>query len=296
MRRILVAVLAVVLGAAGVFWGLTRPDPLPANAMAGLTGDAKHGEQVFWAGGCASCHAAKGAEGVARLQLGGGQRFATQFGTFVVPNISPDPSAGIGKWRAIDLANAMLRGLNPAGEHLYPAFPYPSYTHMTLQDVADLKAFLDTLPPVSTPSAPHELTFPFSIRRFVGIWKALYLRDDWTVRGTLSPAAQRGRYLVEALAHCGECHTQRNTLGAVRRDLWLAGAPNPVGTGRVPNITPGKLDWSEDDIATYLKTGMTPNYDSAGRDMSEVVENISKLSDADRADIAAYLKAVPAVK
>ena len=296
MRRSLVAVLAVVLGGAGIFWGLTGPDPLPAKAMAGAIGDAKHGEQVFWAGGCASCHAAKGAEGAARLQLGGGQRFVTQFGTFVVPNISPDPSAGIGKWRAVDLANAMLRGLNPAGEHLYPAFPYPSYTHVTLQDVADLKAFLDTLPPVSTPSGAHELAFPFSIRRFTGIWKALYLRDTWTVRGTLSPAAQRGRYLAEGMGHCGECHTPRNVLGAMERDRWLAGAPNPSGRGKVPNITRGKLDWSAEEIASYLKDGMTPSYDSAGGEMAEVVENLAHLSDADRADIAAYLKAVPTVK
>ena len=116
---------------------------------------------------------------------------------------------------------------------------------MTLQDVADLHAFLQTLPADPTPSAAHELTFPFSIRAAVGLWKLLFLDPDWVVAGNLTPTADRGRYIAEALAHCGECHTPRNALGGLDKARWLAGAPNPSGDGRIPNITPAKLKWSE---------------------------------------------------
>ncbi len=292
MRPLRLLILLALLGA-GAFWWITRPNPLPADAVAGLTGDARKGEALFWAGGCASCHAAKGATAAEQLKLGGGQELATQFGTFVVPNISPDKATGIGGWTLAEFANALTRGLNPAGQHLYPAFPYASYSHMTLQDVADLKAYLDTLPPVVQANAPHRLTFPFGWRRLVGGWKWLYLRPGWVVPDPLTHAEQRGRYLAEALVHCGECHTPRNLFGAMDSGRWLAGAPNPSGPGHIPNITPAKLDWSADDIATYLTSGLTPSFDSAGGDMSHVIENLGHLTDADRAAIAAYVKKVP---
>ncbi len=292
MRARISGLVGVILLGAAAFWWVTAPDPLPARAVAGLSGDAHRGEAVFWAGGCASCHAAKGAEGAARLQLGGGQRLVTQFGTFVVPNISPS-AQGIGGWSALDLANAMLRGVTPAGAHLYPAFPYASYAHASLQDVVDLKAYLDQLPPVATPDQPHELRFPFTIRRLIGGWKWLFLRPGWVVAGPLPPEAERGRALVEGLGHCGECHTPRNAFGAMERSAWLAGAPLPTGKGRTPNLTPQKLDWSVADIANYLKTGFTPAFDSAGGEMADVVENLSHLPDADLAAMAAYLKLVP---
>lgn len=293
MRRLLAALLLVALAGGAAFWWISRPRPLPPQAMAGLTGDAKHGEQLFWAGGCASCHDAPGAKDTERLRLGGGRRLVTPYGTFVVPNISPDPDHGIGRWQPIDLANAMLRGLGPGGVHLYPAFPYASYTHASLQDVADLAAFLKTLPPVATPDQPHELRFPFGWRRLVGAWDWLFLRPTWVMRGNLTAEEERGRALVEGLGHCGECHTPRNALGAMERARWLGGAPNPTGRGKIPNITPAKLDWSAEDIVTYLTTGFTPAFDSAGGDMAEVVENMAKLPDADRKAIAAYLKRVP---
>lgn len=292
MRPLRLLILLALLGA-GAFWWITRPNPLPADAVAGMTGDARKGEALFWAGGCASCHAAKGATAAEQLKLGGGQELATQFGTFVVPNISPDKATGIGGWTLAEFANALTRGLNPAGQHLYPAFPYASYSHMTLQDVADLKAYLDTLPPVVQVNAPHRLTFPFGWRRLVGGWKWLYLRPGWVVPDPLTPAEQRGRYLAEALVHCGECHTPRNLFGAMDSGRWLAGAPNPSGPGHIPNITPAKLDWSADDIATYLTSGLTPSFDSAGGDMAHVIENLGHLTDADRAAIAAYVKKVP---
>lgn len=296
MRRIFKSLgLAILLGLLA-FYVATRPHPLPAGAMAGLQGDAARGEQVFWAGGCASCHAAPDAEGDARLVLAGGRKFPSPFGTFIAPNISPDPTEGIGSWSALDLANAMTRGVSPEGQHYFPVFPYASFTHVELQDIADLHAFLMTLPAVSTPSQPHEVGFPFNIRRSLGGWKLLFLRQDWVVNGDLTASEQRGRYLVEGLGHCGECHTPRGALGGMDRSRWLAGGPIPGEKGKFPNITPAQLKWSADDIAEYLKSGFTPDFDSAGGHMALVVENMAHLPPEDRAAIAAYLARVPAAE
>ena len=272
---------------------VTHPRTLPDDTMAGITGDAARGEQVFWAGGCASCHAAVDAKGDDKLKLGGGQTFASPFGTFVAPNISPDPENGIGGWTPLDLANAMTRGVAPDGANYYPVFPYASYIHAELQDVADLHAFLMTLPPVATPSQPHQVGFPFNIRRTLAGWKLLFLNDGWVVDGDLTDQQKRGRYLVEGLGHCAECHTPRNGLGGMDRSRWLAGGPVPAGQGSFPNITPAKLKWSEGDVVEYLTSGFTPDFDSAGGHMALVVENTAKLPPEDRAAIAAYLQIVP---
>ncbi|MGI3167614.1 c-type cytochrome [Pseudooceanicola sp. C21-150M6] len=295
LRVVALLALLAVLGF-GIFWLVTRPGSVDTASYSALTGDATAGEQVFWAGGCASCHAAKGAEGEDRLILSGGRAFPSDFGTFHAPNISPS-EAGIGGWSLTDLANAMQHGTSPDGQHYYPAFPYTSYVKATPQDIADLYAFLQTLPASDTANLPHEVGFPFNIRRLLGGWKLLFFKDDWVLADTGEDATlTRGRYLAEALGHCAECHTPRNALGGLDTSRWLGGAPLPGGAGTVPNITPGKLDWSEADIAAYLKTGFTPEFDSAGGEMAEVVQNMSHLSDADVAAIAAYLKAVPAVE
>lgn len=293
MRRLLTtaAVLAALGG--GVFWIVTMPKPLEAAATAGLTGDAVAGEAVFWAAGCASCHMADGAKDAEQLVLSGGQRFASPFGTFVAPNISTDPTHGIGGWSLADFASAVTRGVSPDGTHYFPAFPYNAYNKLALQDVADLKAFMDNLPADATPSQPHEVGFPFNIRRTLGGWKFLFENTDWVITADLTEAETRGRYLAEALAHCGECHTPRNLLGGLKRGDWLAGAADPSGKGRIPNITPAALDWSEDDIIAYLTSGFTPEYDSVGGHMAHVVENMARLPESDRAAIAAYLKRVP---
>jgi mono/diheme cytochrome c family protein len=299
MRRAL-AFLLVLAALGGIaFWMLSAPRPLPEATLAALpAGDSERGEAVFWAGGCASCHAAADAKGEDRKRLGGGLVLATDFGRFVVPNISPDPADGIGGWSAADFANAMLRGVARDGQHLYPAFPYASYTRMQLGDVADLWAYLQTLPSVSGRPPPHDLALPYRFRRGIGLWKLAFLDDDPVV--ALEPGAdpllERGRYLVEGPGHCGECHTPRNGAGALNTARWLAGAPAPDRDGRIPNITPGGGlgDWSESDIAYYLETGFTPDFDSVGGAMVDVQESLAMLADADRDAIASYLKAVPA--
>ena len=288
----------IVLGVigAGAFWVLTRPNPLTEDAVAGLTGNTEKGELVFWAAGCVSCHMAPGAKDDARLGLSGGQRFPSDFGTFIAPNISQDPEQGIGAWTLLDLANAITRGVSPEGEHYYPALPYASYAKMEMQDVADLYAFMKTLPADATPSQPHELRFPFSRREAIGVWKLLFLTNDWILPGNLPPTAARGRYIAEAMAHCGECHTPRNLLGGLDTARWLGGAPNPSGEGRIPNITPTRLGWTAGDIVQYLTTGFTPDFDVVGGQMAHVVDNLARLPETDRLALAEYILAVPSVE
>ena len=288
----------VGIAVAIALWMLSAPRTLGASALPAHTGDPVNGERMFWAGGCASCHAAAGAKGDDKLQLGGGLALKTPFGVFRVPNISPDRETGIGGWSAIAFVNAVVRGISPGGTHYYPAFPYSSYARMTLTDVIDLKAYLDTLPAVVGDVPGHDLTFPFNIRRGLGLWKLLYLNDGPQV-SLADPSADvlRGQYLVEGSGHCGECHTSRNAMGGVRRDAWLAGAPNPEGKGIIPNITPhadGLAAWSASDIAFYLETGLSPNFEVVGGLMADVQENMARLPADDRAAIAAYLTKVPA--
>ncbi len=291
LNRLILA--GLVLASLGLW--LTRPQPLAPDALDGLAGDPLAGAAVFAAAGCASCHMAPGVVRGDDPVLAGGRRFASPFGTFIAPNISSDPEAGIGGWSDIDLASAIMRGVSPAGEHLYPAFPYNAYLLAEIQDVANLIAYLRSLPADATPSQPHEVGFPFNIRLALGGWKLLFGTRGWTLDGALGPQERRGRYLVEALGHCAECHTPRNRLGGLERGLWLAGAPNPAGEGRIPNITPGGLDWSEAQIVAYLQTGFTPDFDSAGGEMVDVIANMRRLPEQDLAAIAAYLKLVPPV-
>jgi mono/diheme cytochrome c family protein len=297
----LLAWLALLGGLGGVaFWFLTAPRPLPAAELAAIpAGDPARGETMFWAGGCASCHAAPRAQGEERLRLGGGLELATDFGTFVAPNISMDPTDGIGGWTAADFQSAMRAGLSPDGRHYYPAFPYASYIRMRPEDVADLWAFWQTLPAVPGAAPDHRLAFPYSLRRGIGLWKRAFLDPAPVVAvDEADPVLLRGRYLVEGPGHCGECHTPRNFGGAMERANWLAGAPAAEGDGRVPNITGGAGgigDWSAADIAYYLESGFTPDYDSVGGTMASVQRNMAMLESSDRDAIAAYLKVVPPV-
>ncbi len=292
MRRALKILAILVIIGLAAFWWLTRPGRIDPADLAGLSGDAARGEMVFWVGGCASCHAAPKAEGEARLELSGGLAFASPLGTFFAPNISPDPTHGIGGWSVQDLANAMQHGTGPDGAHYYPAFPYTSYARAKLSDIADLHAFLATLPTSDSPSQAHDVGFPFNIRRSLGGWKLLFARTDW-VRDVSGEELERGRYLVESLGHCGECHTPRNALGGLDYSRWLQGAPTPDGKGKVPALTPDKLDWSALDIASYLATGFTPEYDVAGGEMADVVQNLAHLPESDLQAITAYLMALP---
>ena len=292
-----------VLGAAGfgTFLFITAPQRQDPAVWANLgEPDLAHGREVFFAGGCTSCHAPAGATGDARLVLSGGAPLKSDFGTFYAPNISSHPEAGMGAWTLAEFGDAMTRGVGRAGEHLYPSFPYGSYARMTPKHINDLYGFMKTLPASDAVAPAHELGFPFNQRFVLGGWKFLYYTDAPRVElADASDMVKRGQYLVEGPGHCGECHTPRNALGGFLSSRWLAGGPNPEGEGSIPNITPGSRSmgsWSEGDIVTYLESGFTPDYDSVGGSMVEVQKNMAELTAADREAIAAYLKAIAAVQ
>ncbi|MBB5517148.1 mono/diheme cytochrome c family protein [Rubricella aquisinus] len=297
MKRHVVYALALSLAAVEGFFLISSADRVRERDMpAAHTPDLAQGEVLFHAGGCASCHARPGAKGDEKLILAGGLALETDFGTFHVPNISPDPEQGIGGWSARQFASAMIEGTSPEREHYYPAFPYTSYRGMSVAQTLDLQAFMMTLPSDDTASLPHDLKFPFGWRRLLGFWKRLYLAEEPVLPVSDDPKILRGQFLVEVMGHCGECHTPRGPLGGMKRDEWLAGGPNPDGEGRIPNITPhpdGIGSWGELEIADYLATGFTPDFDSVGGSMVAVVENMSKLPLDDLEAIAAYLKTVP---
>jgi len=299
MRRYLVAFVALIVLAA---WWLTAPSTFSAQELPEYQPDAVAGERIFWAGGCASCHATpvdgKRASGEDKLLLGGGMELDSPYGIFRVPNISPQDENGIGRWSTLEFVNAMQRGVSPDGKHYYPSFPYGSYAKMAVEDVMDLKAYLDTLPAVASNAVEHDLAFPWSLRRGIGLWKRVYL-DAEPVMPAADALIEQGRQLVEGAGHCGECHTPRGPFGGLIDSRWLGGAPNPEGSGQVPNITPaGKnvAGWSVGDIEYYLESGFTPDFDTVGGTMVAVQENMAKLTAQDRQAIAAYLKAIPAVE
>ncbi len=294
-RIVLILVLAGVVGL-GIYWWLTTPSNVVSVTEAAYTPNLANGETTFNAGGCSSCHAVPGQPD--RLKLGGGLALASPFGTFYVPNISPDQADGIGRWTEAQFVTAVTRGVSPEGFHYFPAFPYTTYAHARVSDIRDLFAYLKTLAPVSGKVRDHDVPFPFNIRRNVGIWKLLFMDDrPFAPDNARSPQWNRGAYLVNALGHCAECHSPRNFLGGIVAAQRFAGGPDPEGKGWVPNITQKGLgDWSEKDIAYFLESGQTPDGDSVGGSMVAVIKNISQLNEADRAAIANYIKSLPPVE
>ena len=296
MRRFLkgvlwLALLALLVASAGYFFvlpqlGVSGDSPRIAN----LTGDAQRGQYLVIAAGCIACHTNIKAKG---KFLAGGPALKTPFGKFYAPNITSDKTYGIGGWTQEQFAKAMLAGIAPDGSHYFPSFPYTSYTAMKPQDVADIRRYLDTVAPVASPSRPHELIWPFSDRKFVGVWKELYFKPrTFKTASEESQSWNRGAYLVEVLGHCGECHTQRDFLGG-QSDTPLEGNTSGPDGGKVPGIRgliSRKKPWNKDDIVMSLQVGMMPSGDFLGGTMAEVVaHSTGKLTPDDRAAIAEYL-------
>jgi mono/diheme cytochrome c family protein len=278
MRRALQAgVLALLLGA------------LIGNASA--QGDAKRGQYLAKVAGCVGCHTQEKKDAV---PYAGGRALKTPFGTFYGPNITPHLQAGIGRWTEADFIRAMRHGERPDGANYFPAFPYPSFTLISDGDLHDLWAFLRTLPASSQPAQPHDLHFPFRWRFLVSIWKWLFFTPGPFMSDTRrAPELDRGAYLIQALGHCGECHTPRNFLGGPRRSRFLAGGTGPDGKS-VPNLTPTKLkEWSDGELKDFLVSGLTPDGDVPAEAMGEVIRNTtSQLTPGDLAALIAYLRAL----
>jgi mono/diheme cytochrome c family protein len=252
----------------------------------------QRGEYLVHAGGCVSCHTVPGG-----APFAGGRALATPFGTFYTPNITPDAETGIGRWTDAQFLRALRQGRRPDGASYFPVFPYPSFTNITDADALAIKTYLFSLPPVRRENRAHDVAFPFSWRFLQTGWRLLFFRE-----GPFQPDASRdavyirGAYLVTALGHCGECHTPRNLLGAVKPSLALAGTRDGPDGQAVPNITPDRTtgigDWDGADIVTLLKTGRTPEQSAVKGAMREVVQDgLKMLSDADLQAIAVYLLA-----
>lgn len=296
IKKPVALVPAALVSVLVIFWLLTSPETIPAAALDAHKINLENGRTMFFASGCASCHATPGQDD--RTRLGGGLGLKSPFGTFHVPNISSDRTDGIGAWTEAQFVTAMIKGTSPEGEHYYPAFPYTSYHLMAIDDLRDLFAHLKTLPAVQGRARDHDIAFPFNIRRLLGGWKLLFLGGEM-LRHDPSKSApwNRGAYLVNGPGHCAECHSPRNILGGIERSRRFAGGPNPEGKGWVPNITQqGLKDWSEKDIAYLLESGQTPEGDSVGSTMTAVIRNTSQLSPDDRVAIAIYLKSLAPVQ
>lgn len=261
----------------------------PLNAA---QGNPKRGEYLAAAAGCVGCHTDK-KEGAS--PYAGGRALKTPFGTFYGPNITPHPEAGVGRWSETDFIRAMRHGERPDGANLFPAFPYPSFTQIIDDDLRHLWAYLRSLPPNSRANQSHELGILYRWRPLVSVWKWMFFTP-----GPLAADAQataevnHGRYLVQALGHCGECHTPRNFLGASIKDRVLAGGRGPENK-RVPNLTPMRLkSWSDPDLRSFFQSGDTPDGDSVNETMAEVVRNTTaKLTPDDLNAIIAYLRSIP---
>lgn len=255
------------------------------------------GGYLVRAAGCVSCHTDQDNGGAF---LAGGRALATPFGTFYSPNITSHPQHGIGRWADNDFLQALRNGIAPDGSHYYPAFPYTSYTQLRDDDVRAIAAYLRTVKPAAVDNREHELPW-YLFRRAMVVWKWLFFEPAAFVEMPDRGAEyNRGAYLV-AIGHCSECHTPRNSFGALDATRYLAGARNGPEGGAVPNITPdrntGLGKWSEDDLAYFLETGALPDGDYAGSSMAEVVDDgTGHLNGADLQAMAAYLKGLPAVR
>lgn len=265
-----------------------------APGLGTAAGSPERGKTVFDAGGCYACHTDIKGNGP---PLAGGPGLKTPFGTFFAPNITPDPKHGIGGWTEQQFLRAMRDGIGPDGKIYYPVFPYTAYTKATEQDLLDLWAYLMSLAPVAAESRPHDVGFPFSVRLALLPWRWLnFAAGPWKPAPAKDAVWNRGAYLVEALSHCGECHTPRDFLGGLDRSRWLAGSrdgpPGEIGPNLTPHAT-GLAEWSEGDIALALETGLTLDA-GVGGSMGEVVRfSTSRLSAEDRRAIARYLKDLP---
>ena len=282
-HRIAIVLLGSIIPLGFVLWNLTTGSPKNFNYLRGLEGDILNGKYIFNISGCANCHTTL--NGKNELELGGGRAFDTEYGVFYAPNISTSKLYGIGNWALNDFANAMKRGVNPRNKHYYPIFPYTSYRLITDKDIFDLWTFWQTLPATETRSRQHKLKFPFYFRAGLSVWKFFNFDYDW-VRSETRP---RGRYLVEVLGHCAECHTPRGVYGGFIKNRWLQGAFSPDEKVNIPGITSKKLKWTEEQITEYLSTGFTPEFNVVGGKMARVIENTSRLTVRDLEAIARYL-------
>jgi mono/diheme cytochrome c family protein len=264
-------------------------------------GDVTRGGYLVQASGGCRCHTdtAQGAQ-----PLAGGCGLKTPFGIFYSTNITPDRETGIGAWSDEDFLRAMREGLAPDGSHYFPVFPYGSFSGMTTADLLDIKAWLFAQPAVHQVNTPHAVWPPFGWRWTIGVWKRIslpYPRPVLPPAQAGDPQVRRGAYLVNAVAHCAECHTPRNLAGGLKAGWFMAGSADGPEGELAPNITPdaatGIGDWSAADLRWLMQTGFLPDGDDVQGLMAELIEHgYSKLTPEDMNAIVAYLQTIPPIE
>ena len=267
---------------------------LPAVALAQDKQDfsvIQRGKYLTTMGDCVACHSAEGGQPFA-----GGRTIATPFGNLVSPNITPDVETGIGAWTDADFVRALHQGIDRAGQHLYPAFPYVYYTHVTTEDVLAIRAYLATLPPVHNKVVSNTLPFPMDLRASLSAWDAVNFKPgEFKPDPGRSAEWNRGAYIVTGPEHCGLCHTPKNVAGGDDQARFLQG--EKLQGWYAPNITSdehaGIGSWSVEQIAAYLKSGHNDVAAASGPMAEEVEKSSWGLTDADLHAIAVYLKTVP---
>jgi len=292
-RRILFVVLIMtVLGAAGfVAWAwepalALNPPPDRSSFDRELV---QRGAELAAIGNCGVCHTTAGGKPFA-----GGRPLPTPFGTIHATNITPDPKAGIGQWSEAAFERAMREGVDRAGRHLYPAFPYDHFTRLTDEDVKALYAFMMTRDPVRVTAPANDLAFPLNIRLSVAAWKLLFFhKGRRQLEAGHDATWTRGAYLADAVAHCGACHTPRNALGAQKRGQDFAGGSSEGWHAPALNAqSPAPVPWTADSLFTYLRSGSAPLHGTAAGPMAPVVHNLGGVPEDDVRPIAVFIASV----
>jgi mono/diheme cytochrome c family protein len=292
-RVLLICFLAGLLVLAGLVWW-TSPKTLDPASLPASAGDPERGAILYLIGGCIGCHSPPEGSGRDKSLPSGGHPLPSPFGNFYAPNITPDSASGIGGWSFSDFATAMVEGTSPEGRHYYPAFPYSSYRYARLEDLADLFAYLKTLPPVTAENRSPDLPLSSSLRKFLGLWKVLALEGSHEKTNSSKPESwNRGAYLVRSFGHCGECHTPRDIFFVMDPSRYLEGGPHPEGKGSVPSLI-DLIGRGEYEDAAALKEafeyGELFGYDGmSSGGMAEVQTNLSKLPTEDLDAIVEYL-------
>ena len=288
--RVFAAILiAVALGVAAVVALVWKPRIDPVKQDQAQTFDpttVTRGSELAALGNCVVCHTASGGKSYA-----GGRPIPTPFGTIYSTNITPDRDTGIGEWSEAAFRRALRVGVDRAGEHLYPAFPYDHFTRLTDGDIRALYAFVMTRRAVRNQPPPNELPFPFNIRPLLAGWKLLYLRKGPVEADTKQSADwNRGAYLVEGIAHCGACHTPRNALGAEEKSRAYAGGDGEGWDAPALDASsPAPVPWTADALFAYLRSGWQHQHGASAGPMEPVTRNLATVSEADVRAIAVYV-------
>jgi len=252
----------------------------------------ENGKILAYAAGCFGCHTSD-----PNNPFGGGYKIQTKYGTFITPNITKDMTSGIGKWSQREFIEAMKHGISPSQKPYYPAFPYSWYSNMQETDILDIFSYLNNIPAIKNKKLPHDLKFPYKIRESLWLWRIINRIIQKNNKIDLDITNKnRGEYLIKAITHCSACHSPRTWFSIIKNHENLNGK---IETKKLlndgsPNISKDKVkgigSWSESDIVFFLQTGIKPNGDFAGKEMSKIIENgTSYLIKDDLEEISRYL-------